>query len=125
MLKTPLFDEHLRLQARMTEFAGWSMPVWYEGIRKEHVAVRERAGLYDDSHMGRLVVSGPDRERFVDRLSTNRIIGLAPGVARYTLFCDETGGVIDDLLVMAEEVRLLIVCNASIRDRVARWMTEQ
>lgn len=123
-LRPPLFDEHVRLGAHMTEFAGWNMPLSYSDIRTEHLAVRAAAGLFDLSHMGRVEVTGPDRAAFLDRLSTNRLTDLEPGRARYTVFCDESGGAIDDLVVFRENKSHWVVPNASNRETVVAWMKE-
>ena len=124
MLRTLLYDEHVRLNAKLTEFAGWEMPLLYDGIRSEHRSVREAAGLFDLSHMGRIEITGEDRLALVDSLSTNRIANLAPGRARYTILCTESGGVIDDLIVFCEEERLWVVPNASNREAVLAWLEE-
>src|SRR4051812_13113124 len=98
-MKTALFDEHVRLGAKMVPFAGWEMPLQYSSIASEVEAVRKRAGKFDVSHMGRISIRGQDTLSFLDYLSANRIIGKAPRTAVYTVFCDERGGCIDDLLV--------------------------
>src|SRR3974390_3389329 len=97
MKRTPLFDAHRRLGARLIEFGGWEMPVQYTSIVDEHLAVRQRAGLFDISHMGEILVEGPGAEAFLNQTLTNDIRKLAPGVGQYTLMCNERGGVIDDL----------------------------
>ena len=123
-LRTPLFDEHRRLGARMVEFAGWEMPLSYTDIRTEHRAVREAAGLFDLSHMGRVNITGRDRAALLDRLSVNRMGDLAPGRARYTVFCDEMGGAIDDLVVFCEADRHRVIPNAVNRAAVIEWLMD-
>jgi aminomethyltransferase len=122
MHRTPLYDEHLGLHAKMTEYAGWEMPLLYEGIRHEHQAVRAGAGVFDLSHMGRVEVRGKDRLAFLDRLSVNGIRDLEPGRARYTVFCHDNGGAVDDLVILVEEDRAWAIPNASNREKDVKWM---
>src|SRR4051812_30920351 len=95
--RTPLYDRHAEAGARLVPFAGWEMPVQYTGIRAEHEAVRERAGVFDVSHMGEIQTTGPDAEAFLQRLLSNDVAKLAPGGAQYSVLCREDGGVLDDL----------------------------
>ncbi|MGB5703233.1 MAG: glycine cleavage system aminomethyltransferase GcvT [Polyangiales bacterium] len=119
MRETPLADEHGRLGARLVPFAGWRMPVQYEGIKKEHEAVRQRAGLFDVSHMGEILVEGPNAVAAVDRLVTNDVAKLDVGRALYTVCCNESGLILDDLIVYRLEAeKILVVCNASNRDKI-------
>src|SRR5262247_2471481 len=100
MLKrTPLFAAHQRLGGKLIEFGGWEMPVQYTSIVEEHLAVRKAAGLFDISHMGEILVSGPPAESFLNQTLTNDVRKLIPGHGQYTLCCNENGGVIDDLYV--------------------------
>ncbi len=95
------------------------MPVQYEGIKKEHEAVRTRAGLFDVSHMGEIIIDGPNAVASVDRLVTNDVAKLDVGRALYTVCCNETGFILDDLIVYRlEEEKILVVCNASNRDKI-------
>ncbi|MBX3268826.1 MAG: glycine cleavage system aminomethyltransferase GcvT [Sandaracinaceae bacterium] len=112
--KTPLHAEHVALGARMVPFAGWSMPVQYAGVVKEHHAVRTAAGLFDVSHMGELRLRGPSALAVVDSVVTNDIAALKVGRAKYTVAVNEAGGILDDLIVyrLADE-DVLVVCNAS------------
>jgi aminomethyltransferase len=115
--KTPLYDEHVRLNAKLVPFAGYAMPVQYpSGIRAEHQAVREEAGLFDVSHMGEFRVRGPDAEAYVSRITTNDPAGLAAGQAQYSVTCLPDGGIVDDLLVyrLAEADFRLVVNAANI-----------
>lgn len=117
--ETPLADEHRALGARMVPFAGWLMPVQYEGIKAEHEAVRTRAGLFDVSHMGEIIVEGPHAVAEVDRLVTNDVSKLPVGAALYTVCCNEAGHILDDLIVYRlEEDKVLVVCNASNRAKI-------
>jgi len=117
--ETPLAKEHEALGARLVPFAGWRMPVQYAGIKKEHQAVRERAGLFDVSHMGEILVEGPKALAAVDRLITNDASELPVGRALYTACCNERGFILDDLIVYRLEAeKVLIVCNASNREKI-------
>ncbi len=111
---TPLVERHLALGARMIDFAGWLMPVQYAGIVEEHRAVRERAGLFDLSHMGELYVEGPEAGAALARALVSDPPSLAVGRAQYSMICAPDGGVIDDLIVYRLDVdRYLVVANAS------------
>jgi aminomethyltransferase len=107
----------------MVDFGGWDLPQQYTSIRDEHLAVRKVAGLFDISHMGRVVVEGPRAERALQLLFTNDLSVVAPGRAVYTLMCNDAGGVVDDLVVYRESMeRFLIVVNASNREKDLAWM---
>jgi aminomethyltransferase len=123
--RTPLFERHERAGARLVPFAGWEMPVQYEGIRQEHVAVRTGAGVFDVSHMGEIETSGPDAERFLQRLLSNDVTRIADRGAQYSVLCREDGGVLDDLFTyrLAED-RFLTVTNASNHAKDLAWFTE-
>src|SRR5882672_5746170 len=112
MLKrTPLFAAHQKLGGKLIEFGGWEMPVQYTSIIDEHLAVRTAAGLFDISHMGEVIVSGPAALPFLNRILTNDARKLTVGLGQYTLMCNERGGVIDDLYAyrLAEQTYLLII----------------
>ena len=115
--RTPLYDEHKALDARLVGFSGWEMPVQYEGIKAEHQAVRERVGLFDVSHMGELVFRGPDAEEAVQRLVTRDISRLEEGQAGYSAVCYESGGTVDDVLVYRRPGDFLVVVNAANREK--------
>jgi aminomethyltransferase len=123
LLRTPLFDRHLRLGARMVPFAGWEMPVQYEGVIPEHKAVRTDCGVFDVSHMGELEVRGPRAHELLQSLLSNDLDRLAPGQAQYTLLTNETGGILDDLIVyrLGPSGYLLIV-NAANREADFEWL---
>jgi len=122
--KTPLHVFHAR-RARMVEFAGFEMPLWYEGIIPEHMAVREAAGLFDVSHMGRLLVRGPGAEAFLNYALTNDVGALEPMSSHYSLLCNEKGGILDDIFVLRlAEDEFLLVPNAATRERDLAWLTE-
>ena len=124
--RTPLYEAHVALEARMVEFGGWTMPVQYPtGVRAEHVAVRERCGVFDVSHMGEIETSGPDAEALLQRLLSNDVCKIPVGGAQYSLLCDERGGVIDDLFTYRlEPERYLTVTNASNHERDLAWFQE-
>lgn len=123
--RTPLYQVHVTAGAKMVEFGGWQMPVQYEGIIKEHQAVRTAAGLFDVSHMGEIEISGPAAKEFVQKLITNDLTPLAPGKAIYSPMCNPQGGTIDDLLVyQLEEQQYLLVVNASNTDKDLNWLTD-
>jgi len=127
MLKrTALFECHKNLGARLIEFGGWEMPVQYTSIVDEHLAVRSHAGIFDISHMGQFFVKGAGAEKFLNRILTNDIRKLQNGQGQYTLMCNETGGVIDDLYAyrLAEGNYFLIVNASRIGDDFA-WISKQ
>ena len=123
LMKTPLYDEHVKLGAKMTEFAGWEMPLQYAGIAHEVEVVRTKVGLFDICHMGEFVVFGTKALNLVQHVATNDASALKIGAAQYSLLCDENGGVIDDLIVyrIGEEEYLLIV-NASNEQSDFDWI---
>jgi len=112
--RTPLFDEHVEAGAKLVGFAGWEMPVQYDGVREEHLAVRESAGVFDVSHMGEIETSGPQALELLQRLLSNDVSKISPGGAQYSVLCREDGGVLDDLFTYRLEVdRYLTVTNAA------------
>ena len=123
-LQTALTEKHEALGARMTDFAGWRMPLQYSGVREEHEAVRAHGGLFDLSHMAELVVRGGQREDFVQQMVTNDLSKLEHGQAMYSALCNAEGGIIDDLLVYRFEDEVWIVANASNRAAVWSWLQE-
>src|SRR3954449_9073882 len=96
-MRTPLFEQHIDLGAKVVDFAGWEMPVTYEGIREEHSAVRLHAGMFDVSHMGEVEVEGPGALRFLQRVLSNDVGKIGLGGAQYSCLSDEEGGVLADL----------------------------
>jgi glycine cleavage system T protein (aminomethyltransferase) len=126
LLHTPLHDRHVELGARMVSFAGWEMPVQYEGVILEHRAVRTDAGVFDVSHMGELEVEGPRAGEPLQGALSNDLDRISPGQAQYTLLTNEDGGIIDDLIVyrVADHSYLLIV-NASNRATAYSWLKER
>src|SRR6266576_2132255 len=121
--RTPLYDKHVEAGARLVPFAGWEMPVQYEGVIAEHRAVRTDAGVFDVSHMGELEVEGPKAEELLQHVLSNDVTKLAPGDAQYTLLTNDEGGVIDDLIVYRlEACRYLLIVNASNREADFDWV---
>lgn len=120
--RTPLYDEHVALGARMTDFAGFEMPVQYDGIVDEHLAVRERAGLFDLSHMGQINVTGPGAAPFLQWAFTNNIANLTTGQARYSPLCRPDGGIVDDVIVYRRGDDFLIIANAANIQKDVEWL---
>ncbi|HET7567463.1 MAG TPA: glycine cleavage system aminomethyltransferase GcvT [Gaiellaceae bacterium] len=124
--RTPLYDRHVALGARMVPFAGWEMPVQYEGVIQEHRAVRTDAGVFDVSHMGEIEVEGPRAHELLQGLLSNDLDRLSPGQAQYTLLTNERGGIVDDLIAYRlDEFRYLLVVNAGNRDAAFAWLKER
>ncbi len=120
--QTPFHAWHVAHGGRMVEFGGWHMPVQYTSIIEEHHAVRRAAGVFDIAHMGRLRFTGPDVVRFLDHLLTNDVASLKLGQVRYSLVTNETGGVLDDVLVYRFESCHMLVVNASNRLKIVDWI---
>src|SRR5207237_1716238 len=120
--RTPLYDWHVAHGARMVDFAGWDMPVQYTSIVEEHQAVRTAGGLFDISHMGRLWFAGAPGIDLVQKLFTNNAATLKEGQIRYGLLCNESGGILDDVLVYGWPDGRGMVVNASNREKILAWM---
>jgi aminomethyltransferase len=125
LLRTSLYERHVALGARLVPFAGWEMPVQYEGVIPEHKAVRTDCGVFDVSHMGELDVEGPRAHELLQSLLSNDLDRLAPGQAQYTLLTNESGGIIDDLIAYRlEPFRYLLIVNAANREKDFEWLKE-
>ena len=121
--RTPLYEAHVALGARMIEFGGWEMPVQYTSLIAEHRTVRSSAGIFDLSHMGEFYFRGEDAEANLQRLLTNDLRRLAPGQAQYSLICNEQGGIVDDVIVYRlADGRFLVVVNAANIDKDRAWI---
>src|SRR6266536_1141700 len=121
--KTPLYEEHVRLGARMVPFGGWLMPVQYTSIVEEHQAVRNNIGIFDISHMGQLIVEGRDANEWLNTMLTNNVGKLDGGMGQYTFLLNEGGGIIDDLIVYRiGEQKFLLVVNAARTDEDFAWL---
>jgi aminomethyltransferase len=120
--RTPLYDRHVAAHAKLVPFAGWEMPVQYGGIREEHMAVRERAGVFDVSHMGEIETSGPGAEELLQQLLSNDVSKIKQDGAQYSVLCNEQGGVLDDLFTYRlGPDRFLTVTNASNHESDLAW----
>jgi len=118
-VKTILYDTHNSLSARLIDFGGWQMPVMYSNIVEEHLNVRNKAGLFDLCHMGRLTISGPRHKDFLHRVLSNNVHDLQTGHARYSLICNEAGTVLDDILIYADDDNsTFMVVNAGNREKI-------
>jgi aminomethyltransferase len=125
LLRTPLYDRHVARAARMVPFAGWEMPVQYDGVIPEHRAVRTDCGVFDVSHMGELEVEGPRARELLQSLLANDVEKLGPGRAQYTLLTNERGGIVDDLIVYElDPFRYLLIVNAATKDGDYEWLKE-
>lgn len=123
--QTPFIEEHRKLGAKITEFAGFVMPVSYSGIKDEHLAVRNYAGLFDVSHMGEFIVEGSEAADLIQYVITNDVTKLKPGKALYTVMCNEFGGIVDDMIVyMLDENRFMMVVNAANREKDYNWIAQ-
>lgn len=126
MLKrTPLFEIHRSCKSKLTDFSGYEMPVQYKSIREEHLAVRNKAGLFDVSHMGELILHGERATEVIQELTVNDASALKPGKAQYTVMCREHGGIVDDLLVYRiSGDEYMLVINASNIEKDFNWILE-
>jgi aminomethyltransferase len=123
--KTPLYDEHVRLGAKMVPFAGWLMPVQYTSIDEEHQAVRNNVGMFDISHMGQFTVEGTDAQSWLNSMLTNNLDKLEVGIGQYTFLLNDRGGIIDDLIVYrVAEQKYLLVVNAGRADQDFAWLQQ-
>src|SRR3954451_8673309 len=122
--RTPLYDRHVAAGAKLVPFAGWEMPVQYTGIKDEHLTVRSKAGIFDVSHMGEIATSGPDAERFLQRILSNDVTKIAEHGAQYSVLCKEDGGVLDDLFTYRLDDGFLTVTNASNHEKDLAWFVK-
>jgi aminomethyltransferase len=123
--KTPLYDEHVQLGARMVPFAGWVMPVQYASIVEEHQAVRNNVGIFDISHMGQLIVDGTGGSEWLNAMLTNNVGKLEVGTGQYTFLLNDRGGIIDDLIVYRiGQKKFLLVVNAARADEDFAWLQD-
>jgi aminomethyltransferase len=126
LLQTPLHDRHVELGARLVPFAGWEMPVQYEGVIPEHRAVRTDCGVFDVSHMGELEVEGPRARELLQGLLSNDLERIETDRAQYTLLTNERGGIVDDLIVYElDPHRFLLIVNAANRQADYEWLKER
>lgn len=126
MLKrTPFYDFHVSHGAKMVDFAGWEMPIMYRGIIDEHEQTRRSGSIFDVSHMGRLSFTGKEAQAFLDRIVTRGIADQKVGQSRYSLVCNDAGGVMDDVIVSRDAKNWTVVCNASNRDKLVTYFGER
>jgi len=126
LLRTPLYDRHVALGARLVPFAGWEMPVQYAGVIPEHLAVRKDCGVFDVSHMGEFEVEGPKGREFLQSVLSNDLDRIGPGKAQYTLLTNDRGGIVDDLIVYERDPeRFLLIVNAANRQADLAWLQER
>ena len=123
MLRTPLYHIHKQLGARLVEFAGWEMPILYSSIIDEHRHTRRACSIFDISHMGRLLIRGEQARDLLDRTCTRQLGEAKVGRSYYSHVCDESGGILDDVIVSRYETHWGVVCNASNRERIVAWLT--
>ncbi|WP_109473029.1 glycine cleavage system aminomethyltransferase GcvT [Ornithinimicrobium cavernae] len=122
---SPVHDRHVALGAKMADFSGWQMPIEYAGVKAEHTAVRERVGVFDVSHLGKALVRGPGAKDFVNSCFTNDLNRIEPGRAQYTMCCNESGGVVDDLIAyLRSDDEIFLIPNAANNAEVIRMLTE-
>jgi aminomethyltransferase len=125
-MKTLLYDTHVALGGKMVEFAGWEMPIQYSGILQEHKAVRENSGIFDVSHMGRILVEGKDAEPFLESISTNKIFGKPDHSATYTVLPNAKGTCVDDVIIYKEDsTHFFLIVNAGNRQKDLAHLNEQ
>jgi len=126
MKKTSLYEMHKKYGGKLIEFSGWELPLEYSGLKEEHMAVRESAGLFDVSHMGEVVVKGEETTAFIDYLVTNDVKVMEDKQVIYTFMCNESGGVVDDLLVYRfSDEKILLVVNAGNSEKNLEWIREK
>ncbi|MFQ3578764.1 MAG: glycine cleavage system aminomethyltransferase GcvT, partial [Bacteroidales bacterium] len=126
MKKTPLYDTHVKLQAKIAPFAGYYMPIEYSGIKDEHCTVRQNAGIFDVSHMGEIWVKGEKALEFLQKVVSNDVSKLTPGKIQYAYFPNGKGGIVDDLLVYHYSPnKYLLVVNASNTHKDYKWLISQ
>jgi len=123
-MKTPLFSEHNKLGARIVDFHGWEMPIWYSGIKSEHMATRQHCGIFDVSHMGEIYVRGTNSAALLNHVLTINVSPMQRGRVRYTFLLNENGGIIDDLTVycIKPEEEYLLCVNASNAETDFAWI---
>lgn len=124
MKKTSLYEKHVELNAKIVPFAGFEMPLQYEGVIKEHLAVRSTAGVFDVSHMGEFIVKGKNSEKFLNYVTINDVSKIEIGQAQYSAMCYDDGGIVDDLLIYRYNEYYMLVVNASNIEKDFNWLNE-
>ena len=123
--KTKLYDWHVRNNAKIVNFSGYAMPLYYSSIIDEHYAVREKAGLFDISHMGSVTISGYHSKKFLQKVTINDIDALSIGKAQYSAMCNEQGKIIDDFIIYKRERDYLLIFNSINTEKNIRWLNKQ
>ena len=125
-INTSLYNEHIKLGAKLVDFAGFNMPINYpKGIKSEYESVRKNVGVFDVSHMGQIRIIGKDAKSFLNLITTNDIDKLIIGDAQYNLICNKDGGIKDDIIVyMLDNVEFLLIVNASNSEKIYNWLLE-
>ncbi|NQY73215.1 MAG: glycine cleavage system aminomethyltransferase GcvT [Candidatus Margulisbacteria bacterium] len=124
MKKTFLYDQHKKLHAKMIDFAGYQLPVWFNSIKEEHLAVRQKVGVFDISHMGVLIFSGSGASDFLQSISCNDIQKTIPDKMIYSMVLNEMGGVLDDIMVGRLQDQYVMVVNSSNKEKLHRWFQQ-
>lgn len=124
MKKTSLYEKHVELNAKIVPFAGFEMPLQYEGVIKEHLAVRSTVGVFDISHMGEFIVRGKNSEKFLNYVTINDVSKIEIGQAQYSAMCYDDGGIVDDLLIYRYNEYYMLVVNASNIEKDFNWLNE-
>lgn len=122
MRYTPLYEWHIKNNAKIVEFHNWAMPIYYDSVIKEHLAVRENAGVFDISHMGRIRINGPDRLQFINCIMTNDIEKVPDNYLQYSMICNEQGGILDDVTIYRAYDYLLVITNACNTEGILLWL---
>lgn len=123
--QTPLYSYYRELGIKLADFGGWAMPIQFSSILKEHDAVRKKVGIFDCSHMGEIMITGPDAEMYLDQLLTNDVSKMKDDFVQYNLLCTEKGGVVDDVMLYRYHIEeFMLVCNASNTKKVFEWMKQ-
>lgn len=124
MKKTSLYEKHVELNAKIVPFAGFEMPLQYEGVIKEHLAVRSTAGVFDVSHMGEFIVKGKNAEKFLNNVTINDVSKIEIGQAQYSAMCYDDGGIVDDLLIYRYNEYYMLVVNAANIEKDFNWLNK-
>src|SRR5437868_1699089 len=122
--RTPFYDFHVQAGAKMVDFAGWEMPILYRSIVEEHEQTRSSGSMFDVSHMGRLEFRGKEAQAFLNQVLTRNVADQKVGQSRYSLVCNESGGVMDDVIISRDVKNWILVCNASNREKLHRHFVE-
>ena len=123
--KTPLYNNHEEMGAKLIPFSGFLMPLQYSGIIEEHKHVRTKVGLFDVSHMGEFIIKGENAKRFLQKVTTNDIESLKVGKAQYTAICNEDGGILDDFVIYNLSSYYMLVVKAANTEKIFNWLKKK